>query len=162
MLRLFRILILAFSTLAFWLAWYGLPELLTSESVRWLSAIFTVLWALELLFFRRLNEASSVTGLSTREHERLVLRLAEIRKRIWWIGLVVMASAIVNWLLAALGLPSSSATYAAMVGALFGISLSYLVLIPYWFSEVQSFIDSARLQAETLKRREDALKGLKN
>lgn len=160
MLKLLRISILTISTLAFWAAWYGMPELLTPESVKWLSAIFTVLWGLELLFFRRLNEVSNVSGLSTREHERLVIRLEKIRRRIWWIGCIGMASALLNWFLAALGLPSSSAAYAAMAGALFGISLSYLVLIPFWFSETQQFIDAARLQAETQKRRDEAVKNI--
>lgn len=161
MLKFLRLGILLLCPLLFGAAWYLLPALLASEAVRWLSAVFTAVWGLELLFFRRLSEVSAVSGLSTREHERLAMRLAAIRKRVWWIGAIGLACSALNWLLAMLELPASSPLYAAAVGMLFGISVSYLVLVPAWFNESQAFIDKVRLQAETEKRRQEVLKGLK-
>lgn len=50
--------------------------------------LVALLWGLEFYFFRRLSEVSNAQGITTKEHERLVLRLARLRERerVWWIG----------------------------------------------------------------------------
>lgn len=160
MLKVLRLLTLLVTPLVFWGAWYVVPDVLDAQGLRWLSGVVTVLWGLEFYFFQRLGAVSSVDGLSSREHERLVLRLASIRRRVWWIGGIGLACALIIWLLAALQLPTSSPLYAAAVGVLFGISLSYLILIPGWVNESQNFIDEVRRQDVLAKRRADTAKNL--
>jgi len=48
--------------------------------------LVALLWDLEFYFFRRLSEVSNAQGITTKEHERLVLRLARLSERVWWIG----------------------------------------------------------------------------
>lgn len=160
MLKAFRILLLLFTPLVFWGAWYVVPEMLNGQGLRWFSGLVTILWGLELLFYQRLGDVSKVDGLSSREHERLVMRLAAIRRRVWWIGGVGLFSALTIWLLAMLQLPATSPFFAAAVGVLFGISLSYLVLIPAWFNESQNFIDEVRRQDVLSKKRAESVKEL--
>ncbi len=162
MLKVLRLLTLLVTPLVFWGAWYVVPGILDAQGLRWLSGIVTVLWGLEFYFFQRLGAVSSIDGLSSKEHERLVLRLAAIRRRVWWIGGVGLACALTIWLLAALQLPTSSPLYAGAVGVLFGISLSYLILIPGWVNESQNFIDEVRRQDVLAKKRAEAAKSLKD
>lgn len=162
MLKALRLLTLLLTPVAFWAAWYIVPGVLDAQGLRWLSGIVTVLWGLEFYFFQRLGAASSVSGLSSKEFERLVLRLAAIRRRVWWIGGIGLICALTIWLLTALQLPLSSPLYAAAVGVLFGICLSYLILIPGWVNESQKFIDEARRQEAMAQRRAKMAKDLRS
>lgn len=56
--------------------------------------------------------------------------------------------------MAAMSLPASSPLYAALVGVLFGINLSYLILIPAWLNESQEFIDEVKREEQAKKKRE--------
>lgn len=161
MFKVLRLLTLLITPLVFWGAWYVVPDLLDAQGLRWLSGIVTILWGLEFYFFQRLGGVSAVDGLSSKEHERLVLRLASIRRRVWWIGGIGLACALLIWLMAAMQLPASSPIYAALVGILFGISLSYLILIPGWVNESQGFVDEVRRQDVIAKKRAENSKTLR-
>lgn len=160
MLKLARLIVLIATPIFFWGAWYYAPSLLEADGLRWLSGVVTILWALEFYFFRKLGDVSAVQGISTREHERLVLRLASIRKRVWWIGGIGLICALTMWVMSALKLPLSSPIYAGLVGVLFGISLSYLILIPGWFNESQEFIDEARRRDAQIKKQAEITKAI--
>lgn len=160
MLKAARLLAILVTPILFWAAWYVVPGLLAADGLRWLSGVVTVLWGLELYFLQRLSGVSSVEGLTSKEHERLVHRLSSIRSRVWWIGGVGLTCAITIWLLVEMKLPTSSPVYAAMVGVLFGISISYLILIPGWVNESQAFVDEVRRQEILAKRRAEASKAL--
>jgi len=153
--RLIAIVVIA---LLFWCAWYVVPDLLATDKLRWLSGVVTVLWALEFYVLQRLSAVSAVEGLTSKEHERLVLRLASIRRRVWLISVMCLVCAVTTWLLAELRLPMSSPLYAAMMGLLLGISVSYLILVPGWVNESQAFIDEARRQDVLVKRRQETVK----
>lgn len=155
MLRFFRLLIIVLLPIAFCGAWYVAPQLLEAESLRWLSGVVAILWALELGFYKKLEDVGSVQGISTKEHELLLLRLLSLRKRVWWVGGVGLACSLVIWLLTALKLPGTSPLYASMVGGLLGISLSYLILIPSWLNESQAFIDETKRQDAIRRKRAD-------
>ncbi|MBP6894316.1 MAG: hypothetical protein KBC94_07830 [Pseudacidovorax sp.] len=160
MLQAARLLTIFLTPLVFWGAWYVVPDLLAASGLRWLSGIVTVLWGLELWFFQRLSGLGPQEALSSRENERLVYRLASIRRRVWWIGGIGLVCAVAIWLLVELQLPTSAPIYAAMVGVLFGISVSYLILIPGWVNESQAFIDEVKRQEVLKKRRDEAAKVL--
>lgn len=162
MLKLLRWFLLLAMPAVFWAAWYIVPNILEANGLRVLSGIVTILWGLEFWFFQRLSVLSSLDGLSSREGERLVHRLAAIRRRIWWIGGIGLASSLCIWLLVEMKLPMSSPIYAAMVGVLFGISLSYLILIPGWVGETQDFVDQVRRDEQVAKRRAEAAKTLQD
>lgn len=160
MMKFLRLLALFFTPLLFFGAWYVMPSLLNPEGLRWMSGIVTVLWGLEFYFFQKLAAVTSVDALSTKEHERLLLRLASLRNRVWWVGGIGLLCAIAMWLLAASGLSLTSPIYAAMAGVLFGISLSYLILIPGWIGESHSFMDKLKFRESQEKKRQEALKSL--
>jgi len=153
MLRFFRLLVIVVLPCAFYGAWYVAPQLLETESLRWLAGIVAILWTLELLFYKKLEDVGSVQGISTKEHERLLLRLMNLRKRVWWVGGIGLACSLMIWLLTALKLPATSPLYASFVGLLLGFSLSYLILIPSWLSESQAFIDETKRQEAIRKKR---------
>jgi hypothetical protein len=161
MLKLARLVILVLSPLAFGAAWYLLPELLEPSALKWLSGIFAFAWTVELLVLRMVDGLStSVGSLTSREQERLVYRLGAIRKRVLWMGAVSICCTVLGWVLATLGLPAASSLYAAAFGFLVGVSLSYLVLMPFWYSEAQGFLEKIRLQADTDARRQATVKSL--
>lgn len=160
MLKLLRLLILFIVPLVFLAVWYAVPSILSPSRLMWLSGIVTILWALEFYFFQRLNFVSQVQGLSASEHGRLVLRLDSIRRRVWWIGAIGVASSLLIWFMAAMSLPATSPVYATMVGFLVGVSVSYLILIPFWIGESQHFIEEMALRESQRKRAEDAIEKL--
>lgn len=158
MLKAIRLVVLVVTPLIFCAAWYLAPSLLSADALRWLSSLVAVLWALEFYFFRKLGEVSAVQGITSKEHERLVIKLSLLRKRIWWVGGIGLICSVIIWVLAALSLPATSPIYASMVGVLVGISLSYLILLPGWFNESQEFIDEARRQEASKKKLADIAK----
>lgn len=160
MLKALRLFVLIITPLIFCAAWYLAPTILKAEALRFLSGLVAILWALEFYFFRKLGEVSSVQGITSKEHELLVIRLALLRRRIWWIGGIGLVCSVIIWILATLGLPATSPIYASMVGVLVGISLSYLILLPGWFNESQAFIDEARRQEALKKKLADVTKTL--
>lgn len=160
MLKILRLITLFVTPLIFIISWYVTPGLLDPSGIRWLSGIVTVLWALEFFFFQRLIVMSSVEGLSSREHERLVAKLNALRRRVWWIGGIGLICSLLTWVIAALQMTTSSPLYAALVGVLFGISLSYLILIPGWLGESQSFIDELKRRDSLEKKRAAVVKDL--
>lgn len=157
MLKAIRVLLLVVTPLVFLAVWHLKPALLEPSGLRFLSGIVSVLWALEVFVLQRLAAAGDVQGLSSREHERLTLRLASIRRRVWWVGGVGLASSLLLWLMAALDLAASSPLYAFMAGLLFGVTLSYLILVPVWHNETQHFIDEMKRRRELESRRREAL-----
>lgn len=138
--------------------WYIAPELLDSTAIRYLTGIVAILWSLELYFYRQLGELTKQEGLNARQRERLLLRTSEIRRRVYWIGCIGLATSILLWTLASFSLPSSSPLYAALTGVLVGISISYIVLLPSWFEEISDFVDRIRHSEQTSKQRDAAVK----
>lgn len=141
MLRYLRLAAIAGSTIGFWGAWYLFPALFHTSQLSYLGGISAVVWGMDLLFLRKLAEVSALAGLTNRERERLIEKLKNIRHRIWWIGGVCLLAALVIWMLVATELVGTSAVYAAFLGFLVGVVLSFLILIPSWFDELQGFID---------------------
>lgn len=160
MLIFLRLLALLGTPLLFGAVWFAMPEVLAPDTLKWLMGIIVVLWALEFYFFQKLGDVSEVTGLSMRERERLNDRLSFVRGRVWWIGVIEIVCALLIWLMVAMGLPISSPWYAAAAGLLFGVSLSYLALIPGWLNETHRFIDAARAKEQERLLREQSLKAL--
>ncbi|OIQ84246.1 hypothetical protein GALL_339370 [mine drainage metagenome] len=158
MLKAIRLIVLVITPLIFCAAWYIAPSLLGAEALRFLSGLVVILWGLEFYFFRKLGEVSAVQGITSREHERLVIKLSLLRKRIWWVGGIGLICSVIIWMLATLGLPATSPIYASMVGVLVGISLSYLILLPGWFNESQEFIDEVRRLEASKKKLADIAK----
>lgn len=154
--RLIRVCSIAVATVTAWGAWYVSPGLLAGENLRYASGIVAVLWGLEFWLFQKVTALSGLEGLTSREGQRLVHKLRGIRKRIWWIGGMGLLSSVAIYLLAEFKLPASSPTYAAMVGVLIGISISYMILIPAWVEDVQGFIDRVKLEELEAKSRAKA------
>lgn len=141
MARTIRLLVLIACTFAFWGAWYVFPKVLESVRLSSLVAVGAMVWTADLFFLRKLGELSSLEGLSNSERERLLTKLDNLRMRVWWIGVVGLCCTALIWILASTGLAAGSPLYAAALGFVVGVALSFLVLIPFWFNEVQRFID---------------------
>lgn len=50
--------------------------------------------------------------------------------------------------------------FAAAAGFLFGVSLSYLIIIPGWINETQSFLDLVQRRKSLDKDKEELLKSI--
>jgi hypothetical protein len=100
----------------------------------------------------------TLPGLTGREQERLVLRLAAIRSRVWWIGGVAVVSGFLVWLIGSMPTLAESPIAPISIGLLIGIGVSYAVVIPRWFNEIYSFTEVLRLREDKKRRTEAALK----
>jgi len=155
MLRLLRLFIIGVMTGAFWAAWYSFPDVLEPDSITWMAGVGTCLWGLEFYFYQRLSQVSPDMTFTSEQNARLCLRLASIRNRVWWTGAIVLVCSFLIWLLARTNLPISAPIYAALLGFLLGINLSYLVLIPFWFSELLRFSDERRRRTILREKRKN-------
>lgn len=160
MLKLLRLAVIVLSAAFFAGTWYVAQSLLEPFWLRWFSGIVTVLWALQIQVWMRLGAVADVRGLSSREHERLNLRLRTLRMRIWWVGAVGLASSVLMWVMAAMNLATQAPLYASFFGLLFGVSLSHLVLVPVWMNEAQAFIDEMKRRDELAKQRQQMLQAM--
>jgi len=125
----------------FWGAWYLFPKVLESARLASLVAVGAMVWTADLFFLRKLGELSSLDGLGNSERDRLLTKLDDLRMRVWWTGVVGLLCTAVIWVLVNTGLAAVSPLYAAALGFVVGVALSFLVLIPFWFNEVQRFIE---------------------
>lgn len=141
MVRSIRLLVLLASTLAFWGAWYVFPKIFESVRLSSLVAVGVAVWTADLFFLRKLGELSSLSGLSNGERDRLLAKLDNLRMRVWWTGFIGLFCTALIWIFVSTGLAAESPFNAAALGFFVGVPLSFLVLIPFWFNEVQRFIE---------------------
>lgn len=160
MLKIIRLAILVITPIIFYGVWFVVPVLMQPDTTKWLLGIIVPLWGLELYFFQQLGDVSTVKGLSSKERQRLKLRLDYIRRRVWWVGGIATLCSLAIWIMIVMGLTADSPIYAAFTGFLFGVTISYLVLIPGWFGEIHGLIDDARNRDDLSKRREEELKNI--
>ncbi len=158
MRQFLRVMIILIMPALLWAGWRVSPDLVSIASMRYLGAVFTLVWGIALFFLTKTADLSTLPGLSGHEHERLVLKLAHIRKRVWWIGGIALISAFLVWLIGSLPDLAQSAIAPISVGFLVGVGLSHLIVLPGWFAELYAFTDTIRLRNERNKRTELALK----
>lgn len=151
-----RVLILIAFPLAGWGVAIVLPELLTRTGIQYLTAVFAGIWGLHWLLLTRISDLSNLQGLSDSERDRLALVLADLRKRSWHIGRVCLLATVAMVALSARAEQASTELVGIAVGALLGIGASYLVIVPAWSEEVQSFIDTVRLRDAKKKAQQAA------
>ena len=158
MLVFIRLLIIGVMPALLWLGWSMSPELISASNMRYLGGVFVVVWGMAFYFLRKIADLSGLTGLSGREQERLVWLLADIRRRIWWIGSIGLIAGCLVWFVGSVPDYSRTAMAPVSIGLLVGIGLSYLVILPGWFNELHAFTDSVRLREDKKRRAEAALK----
>lgn len=154
MIRAIRIFVIFACTFTFWGAWYLFPKVLESVRLSSLVAVGAMVWGADLLFIRKLGELSSLDGLTNGERSRLVVKLGNLRMRVWWTGGVGLLCTVVIWLLVTTGLAAESSFYAGALGFVFGVAASFLVLVPFWFNETQGFIDRINTDKATRESQE--------
>lgn len=158
MITILRLAIILIVPTLLWVCWSVSPEIISPGNMRFLGALFLFVWTYIFHFFRKIGDISSLPGLTWREQERVVYRLARIRKRIWWIGAVVLFSGILVWFIGSTPIFAESVFAPLSIGLLLGIGASYLAIIPGWFNELHDFIDTVRLREDKKRRAEATLK----
>lgn len=160
MLRLLRLGLIAVCALGFWGAWHIAPGLLSPQALYYFLGIWVPTWGLALHFYRKLSELSNLKELKARPNHRLNLVLPEIRGRVWWLASIGALSSLALWLLASADMTRESSGFALAAGLLVGFELSYLVILPFWFNEIHSFIEKVKLDDNMNQRRDGVLKDL--
>lgn len=158
MLQVLRLTVILTMPVVLWAGWRVAPDLISIANMRYLGAVFTLVWAIALLFLTKTADLSGLSGLSGHEHEKLMLRLAHIRRRVWWIGGIALTCAVLVWFVGSFPEAEASPLAPLSVGFLVGVGLSYLLVLPGWFNELYAFMDTIRLRNERNKRTESALK----
>jgi uncharacterized membrane protein YfcA len=139
---------------------FVMPELLAPDMLKFLTGIFSLVWALHLMILPKFTELSGLPGLREREHERLNLVLAEFRRRTWYIGAVCLLCTLAMIGLIVRFSDWSAPQLGAAVGMLLGVGGSYLLLVPVWTEEMHAFSEKLRLRDAQQKRLELATKDL--
>lgn len=158
MIIIVRLAIILIMPALLWLGWTLSPDIISANNMRYLSAIFLTVWGIAFHFLRKSSDLSSLPGLSGREQERIILRLAEIRKRIWWISGIVLIASILVWIIGFMPAVAKSDFAPLSIGLLVGIGASYLIVIPGWFNELYDFTDAIRMREDKKRRAESVLK----
>lgn len=158
MLTIIRVTIVLAMPALLWLGWSIDPDLIGGANMRYLAAVFLALWGVAFHFLHKSADLSGLPGLSGREQERIVWKLTEIRRRVWFIGVFVVVSTFLVWFFGSVPVLSSSIAGPLVIGLLVGLGISYLLAIPGWFSELYAFSDAIRLREDKKKRAEAALK----
>lgn len=136
------------------------PQLASKETVWSVAGIFAVIWGGVLWIFSKLADVSRVEGLAGRERERLDEATGQVSWRLWWIAFVVALASGVLTFLAVLHAAVSPVTLVVGTGILCGVGASYLVLVPFWYRELDRFIARVRAREERRKVLERAMHDL--
>ena len=142
--------------LLFWGGSYVVPSLLRVENLQLLSTIITILWGMDFVFFQKLGALTNLNALNSRDLEILNLRLDHIRKRVWMMAIVCLSCSMLIWFITSIDTPYDDHVIALIVGILFGICISYLIVFPFWFNELQSFQDKLKI-TEAKKVKQDLI-----
>ena len=126
--------------------------------MRFLGGIHIGIWGFAFHLMRKSADLINLPGLNSREQERLVWLLAEIRRRVWWVGGVAAASVFAVWLVGTVQTHVNSPLAPLSIGLLIGVGISYAIVIPGWFNEIYSFTEAVRLREDRKRRTEVALK----
>jgi hypothetical protein len=158
MIFLLRLAIIIIAPALMWLGWSAAPDLLSAGNMRFFGGIHIGIWGFAFHLMRKSADLINLPGLNSREQERLVWLLAEIRRRVWWIGSVAAASVFAVWLVGTMPTLVTSPVAPVSIGLLIGIGVSYAIVIPGWFNEIYSFTEAVRLREDRKRRTEVALK----
>ncbi len=160
MLIVVRLLFIVLTPLVFLAASVLWPQMIEKEALRWWAGVFGLAWIGVTWVLNKLVDVGKIEGLAARERERLKDATAQIRQRLWWITAVCVIGGVGMFVISLATSTLSSASVAVAAGAFVGIGLSYLVLVPFWYEELQRFIDSVREREERRKELERALRDL--
>lgn len=158
MIRRIRISILVLVPILFWYVSDAFPSLVKAENLRLLSGIITVIWATILWFFQRLGSLTNVDSLPSSQLQTLELRFEYTRHRVWWMAGVSLVSSFLIWAISSGELVTDVRLMALFVGVLFSFCVSYLVIFPFWFNELQAFQDKLKINAAEKSKRESEMK----
>ncbi len=162
MIFLFRLMIILSVPTLMWVGWSASPDFVSPGNMRYVAGLLIGVWGFAFHLMRKSADLISLPGLTGREQERLVLRLAAIRNRVWWIGGVAVVSACLLWLIGSMPMLAESPIAPISIGLLIGIGVSYAVVIPRWFNEIYSFTEVLRLREDKKRRAESALKQIED
>lgn len=160
MIRILRLSILLLIPFIFWASSYTFPEMLDPNNIKYLSAIVTILWVMCLAFFVKLDGLSNLTSLNSKNLYILDILLKNTRKKIWWVLIAGLICGVLIWVISSAGLGYDNHIIALLVGILFGVSVSYLSVIPFWFNELQSFQDNLKIREAKKTKMEMTVKKL--
>ena len=153
MIRLLRIGTLFVVPILFWYGAAIFPILVTSENLRFLGSIVSICWVIDFAFLQKIGNLTNLEAIGSADLRELNFKLANIRHRVWWMAGICLTCSILIWFVTAVDSIYDVRVIAFFVGILFSIVLSYLVVLPFWFNELQAYQDSLKSKsAEKFKR----------
>lgn len=157
MVRALRLLILIVVPLLFMGLGMLFPAIAEPANLRWFATLFSIPWVVLFPLRNEMTSLVSLEGLSATERERLVVRVAAVQKRIWYVGGM---SLFCTTLLLVLSLQtgiSSTLVISAIAGVLVGIAASYIILAPAWHIEASNFVYAIKLREAARRSRQEQL-----
>lgn len=153
MIKLIRTAIVLIVPLLFWVGAGSFPDLLKADNLRVLCAVITVLWSIDFVFLQRLASLTTLEALTSAELRNFSYRVKHIRKRAWRMAIICLICSILIWVVTSAKIVSDPVIVAVVVGVLFAICVSYIVVFPFWFNELHDFQDRLKTKvAEAVKR----------
>lgn len=148
-------------TFIYWCASTVIPELTAPVTLKALSALFAFILTLEVFVFRQLNVTTGAGVLKSSELERLNIKRAEIRRKIYGTGVLVVASMATLFIIGLVATdPSNYPWLAFAVGLLVGVGLNYIAVIINWINQLSAFADHLRHLEQQQKDFSEQLKRL--
>lgn len=160
MIRRLRLAILLFVPLLFWAVSIVLPGVVQAEHLRYLSTTFGAVWTIVIFFLGRLGGLTNLDALPSNHLQVIQLRLDYTRSRMWWMAGVSAVCSFAIWFLTTPQLVGDPQTLAVMVGVLFAICASYMVIVLFWINDLHRFQDDLKVSAADKVKRDAELKSL--
>lgn len=156
-----RLGIIAACTLSYWGASMLFPDVNSPSVLKALSGLFGFILTLEVIAFRQLSTATGTGVLKGSEIERLNMKRAEIRRRIYLTSALIIACTVTLFVLGiVVGSHSEYEWIPFAVGLLIGIGINYIAVIVSWINQLSAFADGLRQREQQQKDFADQLKRL--
>lgn len=98
MTQLLRFFVISGTTALCWFLWIIDPEIFNAMTVVFLLSIFSIVWGTAFHFYGKARDASRIYCTTAREQQKLNDKLKNVHNRVWWIGLVMLVSSTVGFL----------------------------------------------------------------
>ncbi|MEL7658547.1 MAG: hypothetical protein AAGU75_21870 [Bacillota bacterium] len=134
--------------------------MLAKQNLLSLSGVLSLVWTLQLAFLGKLNFDANIGVLTSREKDRLKLRLRSLRTHIWQRCAVCLFCFVAMWVITAYELPKNDMRFSAAAGFLIGVGLFYLIGTVLIYMESADFIDKIKHRESIEKKRAEVVKSM--
>lgn len=139
-----------------WGVWLLFPSFFDTKTAWYLMAVFPLAWGTAFHVYEKTHDVADMSWVTEREHRKINCKLAEVRRRIWRTGAIILGLSGTMFFVLSVESAKDAAS-PICVGVLVGFGLSILVTLKNWLDELAEFQDKVQARTQKIRRKNAAI-----